>query len=381
MLIRIRKKGSLPFRTSQTFASQSCAPGPGTYTVDSPSKANIPAFSIGRSKRYNDHVKGQVGPGSYTPSSSQARKSAIFGTSPKKCLEIMSSTPGPGRYEIFSTVDGPAASIRGKDANVLRQSTPGPGQYYPSLNSEIPSFKFPKQKREFRILQKSPGPGSYNLSRSTSSKGVIFSREKKNDFRVPHHPGPGQYEIPSSADTKAASMKFRHKAKSQDSSPGPAHYEPPLITPIPSNATIGRSKRFSSQKQLLPGPGYYETNQLEKKISAVFGSSKKDLVSLKISEVPGPGEYRTKETIGAAPAYSFKSKRKEVECLNAPGPGSYFGEEESRDKGWKFGKSKSRDFLRVNNKTGPGDYNLGKIVDHRGWSFSSQSRNMGVIKK
>ena len=381
MLIRIRKKGSMPFRTSQTFASQSCAPGPGTYTVDSPNKSNIPAFSIGRSKRYNDFVRGQVGPGSYTPNSSQARKSAIFGTSPKKCLEVMSSTPGPGRYEIFATVDGPAALIRGKDEGALRQSTPGPGQYYPSFTNEIPSFKFPKQKREFRILQKSPGPGSYNLIRSSSSKGVIFSREKKNEFKVPQHPGPGQYEIPSTTDTKAASIKFRPKARSQDSSPGPAHYEPPSPNPIPANATIGRSKRFSSQKQIVPGPGSYETNQSEKKFSAVFGSSKKDLASLKMSDVPGPGEYRTKETIGSAPAYSFKSKRKEIECHNAPGPGSYFGEEESREKGWRFGKSKSRDFLRVHNKTGPGDYNLGKIVDHGGWSFSSQSRNLDPIKK
>jgi hypothetical protein len=312
---------------------------------------------------------------------SKSRKSAIFGTSPKKCLEIHSKTPGPGRYQVKTSYDGPAFGIRGKDHLVLRQSTPGPGQYCNWFKDEVPSYKFSRSKREVKVVHRSPGPGTYEVKRSSSSKGGLFTRDKKNENKIDSSPGPGYYEVPSQADRKAASMKFRHKVQSEETSPGPARYEARSIQALPANATIGKSKRFSSEKNLIPGPGSYNTSLQDKSFSAIFGSSKKDLFSIKMSELPGPGDYQVKDMIGDGPAFSIVVKRDLQQSLQSPGPGSYLAEENSSVKGWKFGKSKSRDFLKVYNRTGPGDYDVAKIKDHQGWSFSSQSRDLAPAKK
>lgn len=108
-------------------------PGPGAYDPKL-FKADLPAYSVGRSSR-SDFTKGfekSPGPGTYEnkglrPSSSAPK----LGTSKRPPLSQTEDIPGPGAYEFRSTNDGPQYSIPGRDAKQQRPKTPGPGHYNP----------------------------------------------------------------------------------------------------------------------------------------------------------------------------------------------------------------------------------------------------------
>lgn len=378
MLTRIRKKKEA-FRTAQAFILPTCAPGPGAYSPETVDKSTTPAFSIGKSKRYEVGGKNCVGPGSYSPCIRNSFKSAVFGTSPKKCLEILSTTPGPGRYDSGKTETGPGFSIRGKREELQMNPNPGPGQYDPEHHFENQGFKFPQEKKTtFVITNKSPGPANYNIPRSNSSKGVIFSKQSRTLSRYDQSPGPGSYNTIISSGSPKASMKFRHKIKLEERSPGPAQYEPQVIKEKRPSVKIGKSKRFIEIDELLPGPGSYGTIGARSS-SAIFGTSRKECM-FKGNDLPGPGEYKYRNTIGEGPSYTMSNKKPFIKPNLSPGPGSYHVVKNETVKGVVFGKSKSRDFIKVYNETGPADYNVSSIKDHNGWSFSTESRWFDISK-
>lgn len=378
MLIKIRKKAEA-FRTGKTFILPTCAPGPGAYNTDSIDKNSVPAFSIGKSKRYEKFTKGGVGPGSYSPCVRHSSKSAVFGTSPKKCLEILSTTPGPGRYESAKVKTGPEFTIIGKREESRKNLTPGPGRYNPNPQYDSHTIKFPQGKRKFIVQERSPGPATYNIPSSSSKTSIVFSKQSKTLTKFEPTPGPGSYNTLIRESSPIASMKFRHKIKKEDISPGPAQYDPKQESDKNSSFTIGKSKRFMDSQLSLPGPGSYDTKILRSS-SAIFGTSKK-VSYFKGNNVPGPGEYHSKNCIGEGPSYSIRIKKNFIAPNISPGPGYYNTEKSETTKGVVFGKSKSRDFLKVYNTTGPGDYNIGSIKDHHGWSFSSQSRGFDLVTK
>lgn len=378
MLIKIRKK-SEAFRTGKTFILPTCSPGPGAYIPEVIEKNSMPAFSIGKSKRYEKFSKSSVGPGSYTPCVRHSSKSAIFGTSPKKCLEILSTTPGPGRYESAKVKTGPEFTLIGKREESRKILTPGPGRYDPNPHYDGHTVKFPQDKRKFIVQERSPGPATYNIPSSSSKGSIVFPKQSKIQTKFEQTPGPGSYNTLVPGSSPKASMKFRHRIKKEDVSPGPARYDPRQETDKNSSFTIGKSKRFIETQKSLPGPGSYNSKVLRSS-SAIFGTSKK-VSYFKGNDTPGPGEYQSKDCMGEGPSFSIRIKKTFIEPFVSPGPGSYNTETTGAAKGVVFGKSKSRDFLRIHNTTGPGDYNISSIKDHHGWSFSSQSRGFELGSK
>lgn len=119
-------------------------------------------------------------------------------------------SPSPDKYSIPSCFDlekrGPIMlGSKGDFSNQSRSSTPGPGSYdlQSTLFKDAPKFTF-RPKIIDKVRGYTPSPGAYNpkyrLQERANYSEITFgvgSRSKDNRPR-PSTPGPGTYEVPSS---------------------------------------------------------------------------------------------------------------------------------------------------------------------------------------
>lgn len=201
-----------------------------------------------------------------------------FGTGSRPALMVPTATPGPGAYQLKTTMNNcvdstikspPMYTIRGRtkfgDPNLraLSKTTanePGPGQY--DLQGKFPAgfnpekYSFPKSKHPHDKTALSPGPGAYGtasslgnqpLSTKTKSREVAFPKAERPSL-VQHGTteiGPGEYGAPPAAceeqiDSRkptCATLKFGggyvknknklSKADLSEPSPGPGSYQLP----------------------------------------------------------------------------------------------------------------------------------------------------------
>ncbi|OMJ94519.1 hypothetical protein SteCoe_2295 [Stentor coeruleus] len=320
--MKYKKAPAWSIPSGRSASKPALCPGPGAYSPSSSVSPNSPSFTIGRSKRYEATCSGVIGPSSYTPIKKFSVKSAIFGSSPKNGLEISNTTPGPGQYEMNTSLDGPQFSICGRDKHDYRSSTPGPGQYNIPRTHGVPSYIFSREKRIARMNNKSPGPGTYEIPRSCSSKGVIFDRQAKKSNNITEVPGPGAYETSIKPEAAAYTIVGKNLPKSRDNSPGPADYD---LQPTQTSGSfsIGKSKRFSDKPFTIPGPGAYENGFKVKIKTTVFGKSKRPLIQPSNPENPGPGRYNLPNKSVEGPAYSIRIRTNKHKSNEIPGPGAY----------------------------------------------------------
>lgn len=73
---------------------------------------------------------------------------------------------------------------------------------------------------------------------------------------------------------------------------------------------------LKSNSAYVPGPGNYESHMKQKKDSPKygFGSSTRDGQMKKLN-VPGPGSYKLKSSIGDVPDYSIPNKKDEFKYV------------------------------------------------------------------
>lgn len=199
----------------------------------------------------------------------------VFGSSTRPHTTSGNKSPGPGAYQIPSSIgkpvlstmaQAPACSISGRekfgstnDAKVSG-STPGPGDYTSEIvnprERAAPSYSLGKRWGNLSGMKKSPGPGSYE---SSSTLGRTFlSTQKSNPMpaftKVERKPmtsgntdvGPGQYSVvvaavgkqPISTLSSAASYSFGTELRTKvsrgtvDAVPGPNSY--------PGKSSVGR---------------------------------------------------------------------------------------------------------------------------------------------
>lgn len=132
----------------------------------------------------------------------------------------------------------------------------------------------------------SPGPGAY------TTKPVAFELEKPRFYMgekakglkpTTNVPGSGEYN-PMHTATKKQASSFSMKIK------------------------LGSS--LASSTGFVPGPGKYGVSMTNKKDAPKygFGSSTRDNTSAKRLNVPGPGSYKLKSTIGDVPDYALPNR-------------------------------------------------------------------------
>jgi hypothetical protein len=360
--------------------------GPGQYTLPS-SIPSGPSYSFAQAGRFATPSSSFCVSNSFlTPekqrqmigtSQSSRSKSAPIYASGRFPQPKMSDTPGPGSYEMPSTLFAGSISLKGKHKASPAQLTPGPGHYilssrpgnglpvltssrlavevsptanvkllYSEFKSSSPSYSM-LGRPETRLPFNGPGPGSYD-SPSTLNSGKMtiigkpkdpapsqtpgpgqYNPEPAKSERAcylrptPHDPcgdrlpGPGEYEVKSSSAGPSYSFRGRHSASAQDTIPGPGSYD---VSMPKAQSPLLRGKPKSPRENQVPGPGAYEISKDRPKL----GFAQVAEIRFKnISETPGPGAYNT-ERPSSGPCISFSSRLSPPRNdLSVPGPGSY----------------------------------------------------------
>jgi hypothetical protein len=183
-------------------------PGPGAYMPDdTTSRKKEPNFGFGKDSRLKQAGKNP----SPEPSRYRIKDDLMYKTTSSWGMgygkktdlsKTLADTPGPGSYEMRSTItDGRKYGIGNKMDmfRIDRDNSPGPGSYQSevvNLKKQHRSFKWSKSTRfDIKNRNNSPGPGNYQ---PTSNFGGAkygfgsFSRDKIN--KTDDVPGPGQYE-------------------------------------------------------------------------------------------------------------------------------------------------------------------------------------------
>ena len=139
-----------------------------------------------------------------------------FGTGSRPSLVAPSNTPGPGAYQIKTTLK-----------KTIDSTIESPVAY--SIRSRQ-NFGDPNLKAMSKTTANEPGPGSYKLEAKFlaghNSAKYSFPKERAPMEKSQLAPGPGQYELPPSMGSQPLSTKERSRE-----SPFPLAARPSLIAP------------------------------------------------------------------------------------------------------------------------------------------------------
>jgi hypothetical protein len=114
-------------------------------------------------------------------------------------IENISHAPGPGTYNLPSTFEEPKVTLKGRIPTKLKSDVPGPGQYDPKPIKSNLAFSLYGRIPRAESTSNTPGPGEYQL-KSTIGDAKKFSlspRIVQKDTSKSHMPGPGAYNIKS----------------------------------------------------------------------------------------------------------------------------------------------------------------------------------------
>jgi len=187
-----------------------------------------------------------------------------------------------------------------------------------------------------------PGPGHYESSlKATKSTLVGYKLSKTGRGEVASKsmsqlPGPGQYESKMGKGGPVYTFTGKGRESSQNDSPGPGGYEPnESHTRVRSPAAhISKSPKKEGRREDSPGPGNYDSEVRKGGPSYTIGTKREQK---QFSEAPGPGSYSGNDSLTKTRIVSHKlgeTKRTEIvsrDKSGSPGPGNYH-----EDK--KFGK-------------------------------------------
>jgi hypothetical protein len=253
-------------------SARSAGPGPGSYLVEfngTTCKENSPCFRIGSAERasLNRSVM-SPGPGRYQLSSTLQGPKWVFGTSGKSLNEKLIKSgglnvPGPGSYSTGRSWLGQGYTIQGRYQPSSTFKSPGPGSYSPSAANKEKASAWSMGRAVRGAMngrQASPGPGAYSETNTLSKTLGVFSRAARSAFpssRI-NGPGPGQYLCQSLDRAPAYSIRGRTASGTRDNVPGPGQYSQSYSSKSFSNGwTFTREKRGKDLQAFGPGPGSY----------------------------------------------------------------------------------------------------------------------------
>lgn len=417
--------------------------GPGVYSLP-PLIPEGPSYSFAQAGRFftpTNQVKisfSSITPEKYREGSRPSHRSPDLKNKSKsvpndlffkRALFEISESPGPGQYNLPSTLYNKDFQLKGKFKEPKGQDTPGPGTYnsdlqekkgfallkdsrlkpeisptanvdfcLPKLRNGSPSYSFGKRAKSPKISD-IPGPGSYNLpSVSEPAKITIANRIKSPEPLKT--PGPGTYTVSASKNSQEFSLGLPLKSQIH-LSPGPGDYDVEHKNPGPfySFGTKSELKQeldnrdfsdlpstFDGKAAVLigkpkidhsncsPGPGAYNPQLL--RTNLMFSQSKSPREG-KIQMSPGPGDYESPlKPIG--PFYSLGHKIHSSEPEVSPGPGHYDLSRTERIKSPLLrGKPKNENPSKV---PGPGAYYPNKTFTCIAYTNGNDSRFKDIEK-
>lgn len=166
-------------------------------------------------------------------------------------------------------------------------------------------------------IKYNPGVGNYNISGDTGNGSAKFSfgKEKRCQSSRPNTPGPGSYQQKNfiGNDGPKISISFNRPLTSSGSTrnmlPGPGAYDSNLNDKAKSPSyRFGNSERFRKNKESesIPGAGAYSPLNISQTKSPTWSMGKGMRIFRSSTDfVPGPGNYEYKNSLGEGPKVLF----------------------------------------------------------------------------
>lgn len=338
------------------------SPGPGQYNHDkSVVREKSPSYKIGSAKREESTERYYEipGPGTYQDTRPQsAGPKWAFGTDDRSKSK-KDSMPGPGSYEMPTTLNKQGFSMSGRYSKPIDSLEPAPGSYDPKPIEQTPAYSFGNSGRyDFTKGKDNPAPGSYDpkISRP-SSAAPVFGTEKRRPVSASQSmPGPGSYSIPNAREGPQYSMSARNIRRGRESTPGPGQYNQKSKT-VRENTpsfSMGKARRGSKDmKNTFPGPGAYRsTGDLD---GPKYGFGTESRAKEYRGASPGPGAYSITSSQDRK-AFSMSGRRNSVSKFDTPGPGAYDQSSHLLSPSYRFGTGGRGSTAHGKDIPGPGSY-------------------------
>lgn len=206
-----------------SFLHISDAPAPGSYSLPEPSRTgrfrehNSYSFGAGSSRFGLDPDPGKhaPAPGEYGipkhPANDicKTRATGFQLTRRGSAVRVINEDPGPGSYEVKSTLGGRGITAKGKLPSYYKPTAalPGPGAYDRAKNCCItqersaPKVGFGTATRKDYVeahCTRTPGPGAYVETNPFGWNAKKFAMSHRNrapiNFNAYISPGPGSYD-------------------------------------------------------------------------------------------------------------------------------------------------------------------------------------------
>jgi hypothetical protein len=310
-------------------------PGPGQYK--SPDKRNGPAYSLSGHRTEDPLMREKSKmppPGTYNVDDTSTKNKSpciSFGGKPKAQNLTGDGIPGPGQYQLKSTLEGRGGYLAGKNIEKIKERAPGPGQYDNLYYKSGPAFTIGGVKGDQSHPNKDfPGPGTYGSPERPNTTGGSYrfgNEERKGLGTKSDIPGPGQYTIPSNVGNEGKSiiMSGRYETKLDTNKVGPGQYQFPQTVsgPMYSMGVGEKGTKLNKDAMNNPPPGAYTVDANTGKHNSagiVFGKGLRN--ETKDSHYPGPGNYPLGSTL-ANKGITIQGKYEQKIKERAPGPGAY----------------------------------------------------------
>ncbi len=352
-------------------------PGANTYLPNLNDLRKAPAYSFTHAEQPDDAKKGKYspGPGEYNLEKENDKPKYGFGTAVRD-KETKNEVPGPGQYPYKSTVgEGAKITIAQRldyDPTTVEQSkVPGPGNYEVRKGPAGPLYSIGNSTRPEMVKGTgTPGPADYTID-----QGTVATRNKNPAWKIgtgnrtdladgdKNIPGVGSYELEPKSKGPYYSItgKGNMNEVKDNGVPGANKYLPNLsdLRKAPAytftHAPIGEN---IDPTKLPPGPGQYNLEKDNDKPKYSFG--KDDRSQSTVDEVPGPGQYPIKSTVGEGPKITIADKLNydpnSKEQKQMPGPGEYIIKSGPNGPFYSIGTSQRQEMVKKKDSPGPADY-------------------------
>ena len=206
-------------------------PGPGTYEIDTVKPMGYSTPKSQRPELFQSATEFVPGPGEYSTNDPSPKKVNFF-IGKSKRPDIVSSTPGPGKYE--SSIQSNAVNIKFgtevKRTLEFKNDNQCCNIYSPKINKKSPSYSF-GVKTAKKDGNGVPGPGSYTGEKPQFTKNIKLGKSQRFaqsyiEKESLEKPGPGNYNVPSTFQGKLFISKAKREFHHSNSTPGPGQYNP-----------------------------------------------------------------------------------------------------------------------------------------------------------
>lgn len=207
-----------------------------------------------------------------------------FGTGSRPPLMVPTSTPGPGAYQVKTTL-----------TKTIDSTIRSPEQY--TIRSRH-TFGDPNLKALSKSTANEPGPGQYKVANKflhgTDNPKYSFPKARLPSDKAQLSPGPGQYDVPGSLGKQPLSTKekaretaFPIAARPSLVAPGTTDIGPGEYKPSPAACEFQVDSRKTSCPTTKFGTGFQKNRKLNAKVDLSEPS-------------PGPGSYQLPGGIAVA---------------------------------------------------------------------------------